>query len=142
MMKVERSVIINKPVGDVFAFTQSMENYTKWQGDVDSVKMEKGPDNNVGSTYTEVRKVLGKELKTTLEITAYKEKKKWAAKVVKGPVPYEVTMSYESIPQGTKIITTVEGEPKGFFKLAEGMVAKSIEDSLEKDFEMLKKLLE
>lgn len=141
-MKVEKSVIINKPVGEVFAFTQSMENYTKWQSNVDSVKMEKGPDNTVGSTYTEVRKVLGKELKTTLEISAFKENEKWAAKVVKGPVPYEVTMTYESVPQGTKITTAVEGEPKGFFKLAEGMVAKSIEDGLEKDFKELKNLLE
>lgn len=142
MMKVEKSVIVNKPVDEVFAFTQSMENYTKWQSDVESVKMENGPDNTVGSTYTEVRKVLGKEMRTTLEITAYQENEKWAAKVVKGPVPYAVTMTYESVPQGTKITTTVEGEPKGFFKLAENMVAKSVEDGLEKDFEELKNLLE
>ena len=31
MMKVEKSVIINKPVSEVFSFTQSMGNYTKWQ---------------------------------------------------------------------------------------------------------------
>jgi uncharacterized membrane protein len=142
MIKVEKSVTINKPVNEVFAFSQSMDNYTNWQSDVASVKMDEGPDNTVGSSYTEVRKFLGREMRTTLEITAFKENEKWAAKVVKGPVPYVVTMTYESLPEGTKISTVVEGEPKGFFKLAENMVAKSIEDGLEKDFGKLKNLLE
>ena len=142
MMKAEKSVTIKKPVAEVFAFSQSMENYTKWQSDVDSVHMDEGPDNTVGSRYTEVRKFLGKEMKTTLEITAFKENETWAAKVIKGPVPYEVTITYEPVPEGTKITMLVEGEPTGFFKLAEKMVANNLEEGLEKDFAALKKLLE
>jgi len=142
MIKVEKSVVIKKPVGEVFAYVQNNENSTKWQGGVTSVQMEEGPDNVVGSRYTEVRKFLGQEMKTTMEITAFTQNAKWAAKVIKGPVPYEVTMTYESVPEGTKITTLVEGEPTGFFKLAEGMVAGTLGKSLEEDQNHLKAILE
>jgi len=141
-MRVEKTVIIKKPAAEVFAYIQNNENSTKWQSGVVSMQMEEGPDNVVGSRYSEVRKFLGKEMKTTMEITAFTENVKWAAKVIKGPVPYEVTMTYAAVPEGTKITTVVEGEPKGFFKLAENMVASTLEKSLEEDQNRLKSILE
>ena len=141
MIKVEKTVVINKPVGEVFAFVNNNENSTKWQSGVISVQMDEGPDNVVGSRYVEVRKFMGQEMKTTMEITAFTQNMKWAAKVVKGPVPYEVTMTYQAVPDGTKITTLVEGEPTGFFKLAEGMVAGTLGKSLEEDQNHLKAIL-
>ena len=141
-MKVEKSVIINKPVAEVFAYVQNNENSTKWQSGVVSMQMDEGPDNVVGSRYTEVRKFLGKEMRTTMEITAFTENVKWAAKVIKGQVLYEVTMTYAAVPEGTKVTTVVEGEPKGFFKLAENLVVSGLEKSLEEDQNRLKTLLE
>jgi uncharacterized protein YndB with AHSA1/START domain len=142
MMKVEKTVVIKKPVAEVFAYSQNIEYATKWQSGVVAMKMEEGLDNHVGSKYSEVRKFMGQEMKTTMEITAFKENEKWAAKVVKGPVPYEVTMTYTAVPEGTRITTVVEGEPKGFFKLAEGLVASTLDKSLEEDNNHLKALLE
>lgn len=141
MIKVEQSVVIKKPLKEVFAYSQDIENAAKFQKGVDSVVMVEGPDNTVGSRYAEVRKFLGKEMRTTLEITAFKENELWGAKVVEGPLPFEVTMTYEAVPEGTKITTTVEAEPKGFFKLAEKAVASNLEKSLAEDFETLKTLL-
>jgi uncharacterized membrane protein len=142
MIKVEKVIVIKKPVKTVFAYVQNNENSTKWQAGVVSVQMEKGPDNVVGSQYMEVRKFMGQEMKTSMEITAFKENEKWAAKVVKGPVPYEVNMTYAAVPEGTRITTIVEGEPTGFFKLAEGLVANALSKSLDEDQNRLKAILE
>jgi len=142
MLKVEKSIVIKKPVKEVFAYVNNNENSTNWQGGVESVKQEEGTENQVGSKYIEVRKFLGQEMKTTMEITAFKENEKWVAKVIKGPVPYEITMIYQSVQEGTKITTVIEGEPKGFFKLAEGMVKSTLEKSLEEDLQRLRLLLE
>ena len=141
MITVEKSVMINKPVAEVFAFVTNEENTTKWQGGVESSQVE-GPSNQVGSRYTEVRKFMGREMKTTLELTAFEPNAKWGAKVVKGPVPYEVVSLFETAGGGTKVTTRVEGEPTGFFKVAEGMVRSQLEKSLEEDFQRLKALLE
>ncbi len=141
MIQVEKSIFINKPPADVFAFVTAEGNYTKFQAGVTEV-IEGGPRNTVGSSFTEVRKFMGQEMRTTMEITAFEPGVKWAAKVVKGPVPYEVTVTYEPSNGGTKYTTRVEGEPKGFFKLAEGMVAGQLEKSLAEDGANLKELLE
>ena len=70
MITVEKSVMINKPTADVFAYAADFAKVPKWQGGVESIEVE-GDANVVGGKYTEVRKFLGREMRTTLEITAY-----------------------------------------------------------------------
>jgi uncharacterized membrane protein len=142
MLKVEKSIVIKRPVADVFAYAYTTEYATQWQGGVESIILDNGPDNTVGSRYTEVRKFLGQEMKTQMEVTAYVPNARWAAKVVKGPIPYEVEMTYTAVPDGTKLHMVVEGEMSGFFKLAEGMVASQLAKSIDEDLQHLKTLLE
>ena len=141
MIQVEKSVVINKPVAQVFEFVSNGDNTTKWQGGVEAV-IQDGPPNVVGSRYTEVRKFMGQEMKSTMEITAFEPNARWAAKVIKGPVPYDVNVTFEDSGGGTKMTTRVEGEPKGFFKVAEGMLKGQLEKSLEEDAARLKGILE
>ena len=141
MITVERSVVINKPVAVVFAYVSDTANDPKWQAGVESVT-EEGPSNVVGSKYTEVRKFMGQEMKSTLEVTAFVANTKIASKVVKGPVPFEATVTFEASGSGTKMTTHVEGEPKGFFKVAEGALRGQLEKSLDEDGKRLKAILE
>ena len=141
MITVEKSVQINKPVEDVFAYTTNIDNTTKWQEGVESIEVE-GDPNAVGGKYTEVRKFLGREMKTTLEITAYESNTKWAAKVLEGPVPYEVVANYKSADGGTEVTMHIDGEPSGFFKLAQGAVQKQLDKSMEEDLQRLKDRVE
>jgi hypothetical protein len=67
---------------------------------------------------------------------------KFAAKVIKGPVPFEATVTFEASGSGTRMTTHVEGEPKGFFKLAEGALRSQLEKSLDEDGQHLKAILE
>ena len=141
MFKVENTVVIQKPVQEVFAFVNNPDNTTKWQGGVETVKHEGGTA-QVGAQYTEVRKFMGREMNTIMEVTALEENKKYAAKVVKGPVLFDVDVTFTAEDGNTKMTTIVQGEPGGFFKLAENMVAKQLEESLANDGKRLKSLLE
>jgi hypothetical protein len=141
MINVESSVVINKTLAEVFAFVTDNANSTKWQGGVEAVIPE-GPPNVIGSKYKEVRKFMGQDMISTMEVTAFKPNEAWAAKVITGPVPYEVTVTFEVSGGGTKMTTRVDGEPKGFFKMAEGMLKGQLQTSLNEDGQRLKKLLE
>ena len=141
MITVERFIQIDKPAADIFAYTSNYDNATKWQGGVESVEVD-GNGNQVGGKYTEVRKFLGREMRTILEVTAYEPDVKWAAKTVTGPVPYEVTMTLEAADGGTKVTTHIDGEPTGFFKMAQGAVQSQLEKSLEGDLQRLKEQVE
>ena len=141
MIKAESSIVINKSPAEIFAFATNAETAPQWQGGVEAV-IPDGPPNVVGSKYTEVRKFMGQEMKSVLEIVAFEMDSKWAAKVLEGPVPYTVTIIFTAEGSGTKMDTTVEGEPKGFFKIAGGMLESQLTKSLQEDSERLKKLLE
>ena len=141
MIKVEKTIVIHKSIEEVFNFVIAEGNYTKWQAGVQEI-IEGGARNTVGSQFTEVRKFMGQEMRTTLELTDFVPNALWAAKVVKGPVPYVVNMTFEGTEGGTRVTTCVDGEPKGFFKLAEGMVAGQLEKSLTEDQQKLKEILE
>jgi uncharacterized protein YndB with AHSA1/START domain len=141
MITVESSVQIDKPVEDVFAYAVTPENGPKWQVGLDSI-MDVSGGQEVGARYTEVRKFLGQEMKTIVETVEFEPNVKWVGKVVEGPVPYEVTVSYEAIGGGTKMTTHVEAEPKGFFKVAQGAVQGQLKKSLDEGGQNLKKLLE
>ena len=141
MIKVEKSIVINKPVEEVFRYLVSEGNGTKWQNGVVEV-IDEGPRNNVGSRYTEVRKFMGQEMRSTVELTEFVQNARYAGKVIKGPVPYEFNITLEGVDGGTRMTTCVDGEPKGFFKLAESMVASQLEKSLMEDGQKLKEILE
>ena len=141
MITVEKTIHIDKPVEEVFAYTSDFANTTKWQGGVDSVEYDDSV-NTVGGKYTEVRKFLGREMKTSMEITAFEANAKWAAKATNGPVPYEIVTTFEAENGGTKIYTRVDGEPSGFFKLAQGAVQSQLDKSLEEDLGRLKEQVE
>jgi len=141
MIKVEKSVVILKPVEEVFNYITAEGNYTTWQAGVADV-IDADARNTVGAQFTEVRKFMGQEMRTTLQIISFEPNAKWAAKVVKGPVPYEVTVTCEASNGGTKFTTSIEGEPKGFFKIAESLVAGQLEKSITEDELKLKEILE
>ena len=141
MITVETSVHINKPVEEVFAFATVPENGPKWQEGLDSIT-DVSPERGIGARYTEVRRFLGREMNTIIETVELEPNTKWAGKVVEGPVPYEVTVTYEAADGGTKMTTRVEAEPKGFFKVAQGAVQSQLAKSLEESGQNLKKLLE
>ena len=142
MITVEHSIIINKPVREVFDFVCSEGSYKKYMPEVMEVIESPGPRNTVGWTFTEVRKFMGRKMRTTYEVTACEPNVKWAYKVSQGPIFYERTTTFEASNGGTKYTTNVTGEPKGFFKVAEGMVASQLEKTMLESLQRLKDYLE
>jgi uncharacterized protein YndB with AHSA1/START domain len=139
MINIEKSIVIDKPVEQVFAYVTDGSNAPKWQGGLEAVEGQASP---VGAQYTEVRKFMGREMRSVLEVTAFEPHTRWGVKVVKGPVPYEVTVQLEPQDHSTRMTTRIVGEPTGFFKVAEGMVKGQLEKSIEEDNQRLKGILE
>lgn len=142
MIKVQHSVVINRPVAEVFAFVTDPANETKWQEGVVSASTTSAGAMGVGSEVVETRKFMGRDMVSKMKVSAYEANKKFVFKVADGPVPFEMNQTYESNGDGTKISVVIEGEPGGFFKLAEGMVRKQLETQMAADFERAKKVLE
>jgi len=142
MINVEVSIVINRPIEEVFAFFTEPANNPKWEeGLIECRKTSPGPM-GVGAQVLEVRKFMGRHMESNLEVTAFEPNKKYAVKVASGPIQFELSAMFETVGDGTKISTSGQGEPGGFFKLAEGLVKKQLQSQVEGDMGRLKKLLE
>lgn len=137
---VSHSVVINRPIEEVFAYCDDTANTPQWQEGVDE-SYQDGPS-QVGVISTEVRHVMGQRMESQLQLTEYDPPYHIAFQVIKGPVPFAGVQTFEEVPGGTRVSFTLEGEPGGFFKIAAGMLEKSVQKDVERDFGNLKRILE
>ena len=142
MINLENSVFINRPQQEVFDFLSNPANDARWQSSTEvSEWTSEGPP-GVGSTQRSVIRFLGRKIDSTIEVTIWDPPQQLGFKVVSGPLPFEGTVKLESKENGTQLTQTFQGEPGGFFKIAEGLVGKQVEKQIDTDFNALKLVLE
>ena len=141
-MKVETSIVINRPLDEVFAFTADVENQPQWQSRlIEARKTSVGPI-GVGTTWSSVAKFLGQRIELETVTTDYEPNRTYAAKSTSGPFPVLGRQSYEAVAGGTQIKVTLEWQPSGFFKVAEPLLATMLKRQTETDLINLKDLME
>jgi carbon monoxide dehydrogenase subunit G len=89
-----------------------------------------------------VRKFLGRRMESTVRFDEYEPPRKFAIESTSGPVQFHVHQTYEPEGAGARINIVMEGEPGGFFKLAEPLVERAIRREMEANFATLKDILE
>jgi uncharacterized membrane protein len=142
MAKVEASVVINRPVEEVFAFMSDVKNWLKWQsGMLEAEQSSEGPA-GVGTTCRGVNQFLGQRMEWTSEITAYELNEKIEQRIKSGPMLIEQIVEFEPVEGGTKLTLGGEGETGGLFKLAEPMVNRRMQKEMEGNISNLKDILE
>ena len=95
-----------------------------------------------GANGKEVRKFLGRRMESTLKIEAFEPPRRFALQVTSGPVPFHVEQTVEPEGPGSRVSVTIEGEPGGFFKLADPLVERAVKRELEGNLATLKDILE
>ena len=96
----------------------------------------------VGSTIKSLDKLLGREVASTQEVTAWDSPNQYGIKGASGPMSFELTLTLEAHDNGTKATMTVEAESGGFFKIAENLFAKQLKKQVTADMDGLKRYLE
>ena len=145
MPLTEVSVIIERPVEEVFAFVENPENDPIWRpGVIESGEISRGPK-GVGTTGREVYEMLGVRGESTWEITEYEPDRKVSYRSTSGPVTYKGTWTYESVEGGTRVTFAIDWEIAGwdgFGRLSERVVGMTIFQTNDGNLKALKKLLE
>ena len=142
MRRIEASVVINRPVAEVFEFATNPENDSVWQsGVLESAQVSEGPL-GVGATTREVRKFLGRRMESIAEVIEYERNAKIGSKSTSGPVQYTAWYTFEPAPGGTRLTIVGEADTGGFFKLAEGLVMRAFQREMQSGLATLKDVLE
>jgi uncharacterized protein YndB with AHSA1/START domain len=142
MMTVEGEIVINRPVEVVFAAITDIPNLPRWQtGLVESRQTTPGPV-GVGTRYVGVRTVMGQRLENTFEVTEYVPNQRFAGRTLTGPVSGEFQQTLTPVAGGTQLHAVLQVEPRGFFRVAEPLLASTIKKEFQGDLARLKALLE
>jgi uncharacterized protein YndB with AHSA1/START domain len=141
-MKVESSILIDRPVEEVFAYVVDPNNTAQWAGPVvEAKKTSEGPV-GLGTTSSRVSQLLGRTMEATYEISEYELNSHYADKMTSGPVPITSRISVAPVDGGTKVTIAGEIQAAGFFKLAEPIFARIAKRQVAADVQTLKELLE
>ena len=141
-MRIEHSVVVNRPLSEVFAYLTDVRNVAEWQSGVIETRPHSAGAVTAGTRFTEVRDFMGRRVESTLEVSEYDPERRFSVRVVSGPVPLEVRHSLEAIGGATRISVVGEGEPGGLFKFAGALVARQAKREFETSFAALKRTLE
>ena len=142
MIKFEFTEVVNRPPEEVFAYLTDADNLPEWQSMVSESRQDSPGAMGVGTRVTNVRNFLGRRIESEAEVTAYESPRRFDLQVVSGPVPFQISHILEPKEATTVVKVEAQGEPGGFFKLAEPLVARQAERQFKNDFATLKDLLE
>ena len=142
MIKIVTEVNISRPSNEVFAYISNFENNPQWQSGQVSATFTSGGPLRVGSTYDQVARFLGRTIVSEFEVLEYEPGRLIKASSTSGSFPITFTRIVEPSGYGAAVKAIVEGDSSGFFKLAEPLMARMVQRSVDSDYQNLKRILE
>ncbi len=141
-MRVELTVEIARSPEEVFAYLADVSNLAAWQSGVRAAAIVGGGPAELGARIEESRHLLGRELRTTLEVAEYEPPHLFVLRALDGPVQFTVRHELEPAGEGTLVTVVGEGDAGLLPGFAAGIMARRVEKEFRRDFERLKQLLE
>ena len=141
-IREELSVVIDRPIEEVFAFATEPENEPLWQSTSLETEQTSGGPVGVGTTFRNTSKFLGRRIDSTYEVTENEPPRRQCLRITSGPIPGSGCYLFEPAEGGTRFTQRFEAEIGGFFKLAEPLVGRAIRRQMDVDMATLKDLLE
>ena len=142
MIRNEKSIIIDRPIEEVFAYVGDLRNGLQWQSNLLDVRRTTEGPLGIGTQYTAVRKLMGRKMQYTVEFVAYEPNKTLTFRSTSSSMPMETSHRFESAAGGTRLTIVIEMHPGGFMGLAEPLLAANLRRWMEDNLGTLKDLLE
>lgn len=144
MKEIEYSIMIDKPVEDVFAFVEDLERRPEWEPGVVEAKVITGNYNEPGAIIEVTNKVLGKKMIAKAEVIEFVKNERVTCRAER-PFYHEITNQYEVVEGKTKFTRRAVADfakDGGVTKLASSLIIKKLEKAFEKTVQNAKFILE
>ncbi len=110
MAPIVRTVDIDRPPEEVFAYVTDPSRFGEWQESVVRSGVEGGEPTLVGAKCVTTRRLGGRERDATQEIVRCDPPRSWAVRGLDGPVRGNVDVTVEPLDGGTRSHVTIELE--------------------------------
>ena len=143
-MKVEQSVFVNLPAGEIFAYLSNLENLADWSGVVISARKISSGDMLVGTTVRCTVRILGRWFDSTYEIVECVPDRFLSFKSITSVAPSLICYQLEPLEgSGTNVsVEEIIHFTGGFLGFTETVITRVINRQIANDLQTLKDLLE
>jgi uncharacterized protein YndB with AHSA1/START domain len=117
MIRFDVSIVIEKPVEEVFRFVAEGENGSRWNSAVKQVKKISEGAIDVGTKYSMICQLPSGTVENTYEVVEYEENKKLSIKIISGPTPFLYRYSFKPSNRGTELSLEAEAEKEGLIEV-------------------------
>ncbi len=140
--RAQRTIVIARPVADVFAYMVDYRNNPRWQEGLEAVEQADVPP-RVGSKIDTTRTVMGRTRTSTIEVTEFEPGKRIRSRSVAGPVDYLGGYDFEPAGEGsTRVIYEGRITTGRLLGPLGKVMARGFQTQMDGNLERLKKLLE
>lgn len=140
-MRLEHSILIARPVDEVFALIGNPDNDTRWGTLIaESRQISPGPV-SAGTAFEQTATFLGARLTATITVTDYEAGKRVCYEATQ-PVEIQHCRTLEDTPEGTLLTFETSVEMLGAFRLPESFLRQIGRRQMEADMDDIKTLLE
>lgn len=141
MAAAQRSIVINRPVDEVWAFVTDGSTAPRWRPGV--LDISKASGSGVGETWKQgVKGPGGRRIDADYEVTAWEPGKLMAFKAIAGPVRPTGEYRFAAENGGTRLSFSLQAELSGLKKLLMGGAVQSTMDAEMGSLDRLKAVLE
>ena len=142
MSQISSSIVINRPIEDVFAVLTNVENTGKWfPGDVKEW-WTSPPPHGVGSTRRARVKMGLMTTENDAVATVYEPPHRAGLKGTSKNAPFEAMLTFEPVDGGTRVESNIELFMRGPAKLFGGMFTRWYGKSWDQGLVNLKRMME
>lgn len=138
---IENSIIIERPVSDVFSFISQYENDTRWRHGV-SLMTQNTPATQLGTETEEVLDFMGSRYNTRGKITEYVPNSKSAFQSIEATLPVTGWRLVEAADGGTRFTMHLEADLHGAMALFAPLLRAAFSRQMRGDLQTLKHILE
>jgi uncharacterized protein YndB with AHSA1/START domain len=129
----ELSIVISRPIEEVFGALTNLENDIKWRSEWVETRKTSERDLGVGATFCFTGEFLGRRVPTKYEVIEYEPKQGAAWKTVSGPLPLTFRRTFERVEGGTRVTIRYNAEARGLFMLVMSLLAGTVKRQHEGD---------
>lgn len=135
---------IERPAEVVWEYMENAEHNPEWLSNMRSARWITEPPVAVGSRYDQLARFLGKDVRTSFEVTALEPGRSITISSLPGSsFPIRITREVEPLgPQRTRVREIAEGDASGFYRVAEPLMRPLVRRNIEQAYRRLKQLLE
>jgi uncharacterized protein YndB with AHSA1/START domain len=141
MKPAEQSIVIDRPIAEVFAFVTDQRNTPQWQAGLVEVRPLAEGLPGVGKRYALVRKFMGRRMEAVNEYLRYETDKLVTFKTISGP-EVEASYLFEPVENGTRLTSRVRLQIPGVMGLFDPLIGMNLRREMRAALPALKALLE